>query len=430
MLRRTPALLLLIGLQAPVFAQTALPPPTEAPAGFNTPALVDNPGSQSQSNGIQIQPAGDSFTLDQQIYEKAHDVLDGLGPVFNARACVDCHANPVSGGASQFAEIRAGHFASGKFVAATVPIDNGASSIAARSIINQRAVDPRAQEHVPDTENLRELRATLNTLGDGFVEAIDDQTLIDISNAQPGKSHGRIHGEVNLVPIFEAAGQTRVGRFGWKDQHGSLLSFVADAYVNEMGITSRLRMADVTTIGKVTTDPEDHFDNLGLEDIDHFTQFIRGTKVPPRDPELQTNSTLQANATAGEALFDRIGCVTCHVDKIVTAKPGTTINGGFVIPAALTNKIIHPYGDFLLHDIGTGGGIVQTAQYQDTAFKLRTSALWGLRTRTQYMHDLRSLTLENAILRHQGEAELVTLRFFGELNEAQRQQVIDFLNTL
>jgi len=430
MFRRSPAFLLLIGLQAPLFAQSAVPPPTEAPAGFDTPTLVGQPGSQSHSNGIQIVPAGDSFALDQQIYEKEHDVLDGLGPVFNARSCVDCHANPVSGGASQFTEVRAGHRANGKFAGATVSIDGGAASIPNRSIINQRAVDARAQEHVPNTENLRELRATLSTLGDGFVEAIDDQTLINIANSQPRMSRGRIHGEYNLVPILEAANQTRVGRFGWKDQHGSLLSFVADAYVNEMGITSRLHKADVTNVGKVTPDPEDQFDNLGLEDIDHFTQFLRGTKVPPRDPALQTNSTLKASADAGERIFDRIGCVTCHVDTIVTAKPGTKINGGFVIPAALTNKIIHPYSDFLLHDIGTAGGIVQTAQYQDSAFKFRTSALWGLRTRTQYMHDLRSLTLENAILRHQGEAEHVTRLFFEGLSEADRQHVIDFLNTL
>ena len=73
---------------------------TEAPAGFDTPTLVANPGSRSVSNGI-AEPAGDSFGLDQQIYELTHDVDSGLGPVFNARACADCHQNPVSGGASQ-----------------------------------------------------------------------------------------------------------------------------------------------------------------------------------------------------------------------------------------------------------------------------------------------------------------------------------------
>jgi CxxC motif-containing protein (DUF1111 family) len=99
-------------------------------------------------------------------------------------------------------------------------------------------------------------------------------------------SEGRVHGEVVQAPIFEAPGQTRVGRFGWKDQHSSLLSFIGDAYLNEMGITNRLRTTDVTTVLKTTKDPEDQQDDLGLADIDHFAQFIRGTMVPPRDTSL------------------------------------------------------------------------------------------------------------------------------------------------
>jgi hypothetical protein len=114
-----------------------------------------------------------------------------------------------------------------------------------RSIINDRAVVPEAQEHVPVTENIRALRAALNTLGDGFVEAIDDSTLTDIAGKQPELSEGRIRGEAIQVPVLEAPGQTRVGRFGWKDQHSSLLSFIGDAYLNEMGVTSRLRPKDL-----------------------------------------------------------------------------------------------------------------------------------------------------------------------------------------
>ena len=86
-----------------------------------------------------------------------------------------------------------------------------------------------AQEHIPATENIQALRAVLNTLGDGFVEAIDDNTLLAIAAHQPEESDGMIHGEAVQAPIFEAPGQTRVGRFGWKDQHSSLLSFIADA---------------------------------------------------------------------------------------------------------------------------------------------------------------------------------------------------------
>jgi Di-haem oxidoreductase, putative peroxidase len=365
---------LLLGVMAVGLAGIAQQPATEAPAGFDTPTLAQNPGSQSKSNGI-VEPPGDTYALDQQVYEKIEDVSTGLGPVYNGRACAECHQNPVSGAASQFTEIRAGHKdVNGNFVNPTVPINDGANSIVGRSIIDDRAVIPQAQEHIPVTENIRALRAALNTLGDGFVEAIDDSTLLAVAQKQPELSEGRIHGEAIQVPVLEAPGQTRIGRFGWKDQHSSLLSFVADAYLNEMGVTNRLRPKDTTTVGKITPDPEDVPDNLGLADIDHFAQFVRGTKVPPRDAALAATS----DAQAGQALFEKIRCNTCHVETITTAPAGTVINGGqFAVPDALGNKVIHPYSDFLLHDIDTGDGIVQAGP-QDTANKLRTAALWGL----------------------------------------------------
>jgi CxxC motif-containing protein (DUF1111 family) len=423
--RLTAVMVCAIGMQWPLWAGAAQQPASEAPAGFDTPTLVKNPGSKSQSNGI-AEPPGDQFSLDQQVYETLHDVNSGLGPVYNGRACAECHQNPVSGGASQFTELRVGHLdANGNFSNPTVPIDDGAASISGRSLINDRAVLPAAQEHIPVTENIRALRAALNTLGDGFVEAIDDSTLLAIAARQPELSGGRIHGEAIEVPVLEAPGQSRIGRFGWKDQHSSLLSFIGDAYLNEMGVTNRLRPKDETTVGKVTPDPEDVPDELGLADIDHFAQFVRGTKVPPRDTALAATPA----ALAGEHLFEHIGCGACHVSSITTATPGTVIDGGtFVVPAALGNKIIHPYSDFLLHDIGTGDGIVQAGP-QDTANKLRTAALWDLRMRPRYMHDLRSLTLRNAIERHDGEAEHVADRF-RDLTENQKQQLLTFLQSL
>src|SRR6266700_961754 len=187
-------LILLLAVVAMDIAVIAREYATEAPAGFDTPTLAQNPGSQSISDGI-AQPPGDTYALDQASFELDHDASTGLGPVFNARACADCHQNPVSGGASQFTEIRAGHLdANGNFVAATVPINGGANTIALRSIINDRALTPQAQEHVPDSENVRALRAALNTLGDGFVEAVNDSTLQAIAQHQIEVSDGRIHG--------------------------------------------------------------------------------------------------------------------------------------------------------------------------------------------------------------------------------------------
>ena len=256
---------------------------TEAPAGFNTPSFNS---AQSISNGI-VEPPGDTFARDQNVYEENEAVKDGLGPVYNATSCVTCHQNPNSGAASQITELRVGHNDSnGNFVNPTIFINDGKDTITGRSIVNDRAIGPQAQEHIPDTENIRTLRAALNTLGDGFVEAIDDSTLIAIAERQPELSEGRVHGEVVQAPIFEAPGQTRVGRFGWKDQHSSLLSFIADAYLNEMGITNRLRPTEVTQVLNTTTGINDQPDDLGLADIDHFAQFIRGTMVPPRDVTL------------------------------------------------------------------------------------------------------------------------------------------------
>src|SRR6202140_1020342 len=407
---------LLLGVAAMGLSGIAQQSATEAPAGFDTPTLARNAGSQSHNNGL-VEPSGDTYALDQQNYERVHDVSTGLGPVYNGRACAECHQNPVSGGASQFTELRAGHRdAAGNFVNPMVLINDGANSISGRSIINDRAVIPQAQEHVPVTEDIRALRAALNTLGDGFVEAIDDGTLLAIAENQADVSEGRIHGEAIQVPVLEAPGQTRVGRFGWKDQHSSLLSFIGDAYLNEMGVTNRLRPKDTTTVGKMTPDPEDTPDQLGLADIDHFAQFVRGTKVPPRDSLLAAS----AAGRAGQAMFEKIGCSTCHVQSITTAPTGTFINGGaFIVPEALGNKIIHPYGDFLLHDIETGDGIVQNPP-QDTANKLRTVPLWGLRTHPRHMHDLGSLTLESAIERHGGEAEHERKRF-RELSPKEKQ---------
>ncbi len=407
---------------AGLIAQNA---PTEAPTGFSTPPLTANIPPSSVSNGVD-EPAGDSFLIDQSKFEMVHDPSNGLGPVFNATSCAQCHQNSVTGGASQITELRAGHLDSGgNFVNPTVPINNGMNNITGRSIVDDRATCEQAQEHVPATETIQARRAVLNTLGDGFVEAVPDQTLLMIAASQPTQTNGLIHGEAIVIPVLESPGSTQVGRFGWKDQQPTVLSFAADAYLNEMGVTNRLRPTDVTSVCKVSTDLEDTPDSLGLSNIDHFAQFIRGTQAPPRDAVLAAT----ADAQTGSQLFAQVGCSICHVSSLVTAPAGTVINGGaYTVPDAIGNKMIHPYGDFLLHDIGTGDGIVQAGP-ADTAYKLRTAPLWGLHVKSRFMHDLESLTLADAIQRHRGEAAHVVHRF-NHLTAEQQQQLTTFLKSL
>src|SRR5439155_9658237 len=97
----------------------------------------------------------------------------------------------------------------------------------------------------------------------------------------------------------------------------------------------------------------------GLADVDHFARFIRATKAPARDTQLAQSP----EAVKGSGLFDKLGCATCHVAALTTAAAGTKINGGtFTIPDALAAKTFYPYSDILLHDVGTGDGIVMAMQ--------------------------------------------------------------------
>jgi CxxC motif-containing protein (DUF1111 family) len=424
------------GLTATIAALSQLP---EAPTGFD-----------NRSNGV----VDDStHQADLGKFDEVEAITDGLGPLYNAQSCRECHQNPTSGGPSQITELRVGHRGpDGRFRNADIPIARGRVIISGRTLVNDRAICPNAafpdseiQERVPQTETIRTTRASLNLLGDGLVEAVPDQTLLDLAREQRRTTHGEIHGQAVRVPIVETPGSTGVGRFGWKDQHASLLSFSGDAYLNEMGITNRLFPDEVTTVCNTVAEPNDKPDSTGLADIDRFARFIRATKAPARDTLLAKTP----KARTGSALFDKIGCATCHVRTLTTAAAGTTINGGtFTIPPALGQKSFHPFGDFLLHNVGTGDGIVMAMPehygrnvYQivwkafvldslaRTQNKVRTAPLWGVRLRPRLMHDQASLTLGDAIVRHGGEASGVTQRF-RKLSRREQEAIIDFLKSL
>jgi CxxC motif-containing protein (DUF1111 family) len=145
-------------------------------------------------------------------------------------------------------------------------------------------------------------------------------------------------------------------------------------------------------------------------------------KVPPRGP-------ITSQVTAGQAVFERIGCAGCHVETLTTAQAGTMIHGAFYqVSPAIGGKQIHPFGDFLLHDIGTGDGIVQNGP-PDTQYKVRTMPLWGLHTRTQLMHDAMAGTVTEAINRHRGEATDEAQRF-NRLSSSDKALLLTFLGSL
>jgi CxxC motif-containing protein (DUF1111 family) len=357
-----------------------------------------------------------SFEDNLFIFDELETPDDGLGPTYNAPGCGDCHQNPEIGGISQIRELRAGHLSGGAFV----------NPPGGQSLIQLRAVAASIQERLDNAplENITAFRTTLNVIGDGFVECIANSTLTAIRNAQLAGFQGTI---IN-VPVVEANNALRIGRFGWKNQHASLQSFSGDAYLNEMGITNPFDgnggTVENNSLGRsvaafdTVADPEDDG-----ADVEAFANFMRATRAPARGP-------INDAVRRGESLFSQIRCAICHTPSIVTAPAGTMINGGaFRVPAELGDERIRPFSDFLLHDVGTGDGIVQNGG-RGSRNMLRTPPLWGVRTRPELMHDGLSFTFNEAIQRHAGAGGTDARNRYNALSSSQRADVITFLKSL
>ena len=399
----------------------------DAPPGPHVNAVTEAPtGFDGLSNGNCSQAEMKATGL---TFSEVEAFEDGIGPVFNNVSCISCHESPrgtaegndtntneklFGGTGSQITELRAGHFNGITFT------DHPGGSL-----INDRANDRSIQEHILSGNEVQTLRLTLSLAGDGYVEAINSNTLQAIANAQPAAQRGTLI----QVPVLEAAGQIRAGRFGWKNQQSSLLSFAADAYLNEMGVTNRLLNTENSSNG--TNVQGGTFDGKGdpsatgeddAGDIDEFTTFMRCLKAPPRGP-------ITSQVTAGQSTFNAIGCATCHVGTITTSPAGTAINGGaLAVSTALGDKNIHPFSDYLLHDVGTGDGIVQNGG-QGTRNKVRTAALWGIGARTRFMHDGASLTVSAAINRHANQGATARNNF-NALSATSQANVLAFIFSL
>jgi CxxC motif-containing protein (DUF1111 family) len=399
-------------------------------------------GLSNQTNGLVDQATFDS---DREAFDEVDTQERGLGPLYNAQSCRECHQTPTSGGASQITELRVGHRdVSGAFQPPSIAIAGGTQVINTRTLVNDRAICPNAsyseielQERVPDTETIQALRLALPIFGDGLIEAIPDQVIIDNRNKQCASKQG-ICGTVMVVPIVEYPGATAVGKFGWKAQHASLLSFAGDAYLNEMGVTNRLFPDEVTNLCSTALQPNDGSGGeRGGGDLDRLARFMRALMPPSRD-QSKVNSD---SALKGAELFNQLGCATCHVPTYVTAPAGTLLHGNtYMVSEPIANKAIHPYSDFLLHDVGTGDGIEVIAVENfgkktkarnsiGVANKLRTPPLWGLRLRSRMMHDGLSVTYLDVIQRHHNEA-LRAARAFNALSRSDQEALYEFLKSL
>jgi len=377
----------------------------------------------------------DGLTLDDRkvfrdakdTFEEVEDAADGLGPIFNGVSCAACHSTPAVGGASAINETRA-----------QKKTPQGQFELPGGSLFQSQAIRPDCAEVIPPDANVIALRQTTPLFGSGLIEAVPDAQIEAYANLEtlvyPNQA-----GRVNHITDV-ASGKTRVGRFGWKAQQATLLAFSGDAYVNEMGITNRFFPTENAPNGDLNKlhacdavpDPEDKSD-----DVTAFANFMRMLAPPPRDFEwdrLQQTfrnrifefyrnprNSQQVRAlpriARGELLFEEVGCAICHRSGFTTVSQ----------TPALNRQKVEAYSDFLLHDVGTGDGIIQGDP--QSVNELRTPPLWGISASAPYLHDGSAASIRDAIERHDNQAA-GPRKAFDQLSGSEQDALLAFLDSI
>jgi CxxC motif-containing protein (DUF1111 family) len=376
-----------------------------------TLSTAQTPSGQPGGPLPKLTPAEfEEFRLGLADFLEVEAADEGLGPAFNGTSCAVCHNVPAIGGAGTIAELRAGRRnAEGEFET----LDASGETLFHLFSVPGHGCQPV----VPADATVFARRVPIPLFGAGLVEAIPDDTLRALEDPADRDRDG-VSGRAAIVTDV-ASGERRVGRFGWKAQHATLLTFGADAYRNEMGITNDvfpLEAAYGVSAAQMRLcdrfpDPEDIRDPMTRRrGIDNFASFMRLLAPVGR-------GVVDDEVRAGEQVFTAVGCVACHVPALQT---GPSANPLF------DRRMVPLFSDLLLHDVGTGDGIRQGVAAPS---EIRTPALWGLRMRRPLLHDGSAGTAEEAVLRHANEAALARAGF-ARLSEPDRAALLAFLRSL
>jgi CxxC motif-containing protein (DUF1111 family) len=361
---------------------------------------------------------------------------DGLGPVFNANSCVDCHNQGAIGGGGPLEK---------NVTVYGIPANHASPrGLPPAGVVHQKAVRKEFQETLaqvhpglPGTPSMSletilsgggtrvsgvqiSQRNTPALFGDGLIDSVRDETIIShqrehtpaatlvgFNSARDGRVRGRV---ARLV-------DGRIGRFGWKGEFATLSDFVKAACANEIGLSNPGR-PQATPLGKL--DHQAKGIDLTDAQCELMTDFIRGLPRPVEAPS--SDPSQQAVLASGRKLFGSIGCADCHSPTL--------------------GPVEGLFSDLLLHDMGTdlesapgayGEPPVPAPQFsredRPNAAEWRTPPLWGIADSAPYLHDGRAKTLEEAIAKHGGEAKGVSERFAG-LTWTEQQAIVEFLKSL
>jgi len=400
----------------------------------------------------------DDFAEAKAAFAAVEELDEGLGPVFNEAGCGECHDAGAIGGSTsgnkdtgngrgpEFKiERRYGRFVNGRFDGLA---NRGGSLRQLRTVgrftgLNGASCNP-ALEREPSEATVHNVgRITTPLFGLGLVDSLPDSAIIANQNNQSSQIRGTVNRVRVLIPNpddpSQAVGSTRVGRFGWKGGVATLFQFSADAYLNEMGITTESCVRGTTildfaresrpngianptgcddqapnntfqvpTPAGATAIPAETDDAVGFcnnnrteiqEDVELFTRFMTFLAPVPRLP-IDPNTNLR-----GGTVFNAIGCASCHLlrDYVTPSRPANGVPG---------NMVFRPRSDFLSHDIGTGDSIGNDGDSVATTNRIRTAPLWGLHVRSRFLHDGSATSITGAIDRHHNQAQASRDAFF------------------
>jgi CxxC motif-containing protein (DUF1111 family) len=435
----------ILGASAGLFAGCSL----DTAGELNTSAVESSIALGGHLAGVSdadFNAALDNFNL-------VESIDDGVGPVFNDVACGRCHTGGAAGGAGEQIERRFGRVSNGTFI----NLNNEGGSLRQLQTLGTFANGSRTctvpPEREPADATVRNVgRLTTPLFGLGLVDAMPDSFFVQLANAEPSDVRGIVKTAAVLLPNpddrSQGIGTVRVARFGWKSDISNLPTFAADAYKNEMGITTQhcFQGRSITTFATESAPngvamplgcddlapaapagvPAGTDDSVGpcasgqtalQEDVENFITFMTFLAPPERD----LSDAVAVNA--GAAVFNRVGCNGCHTTTTFrTPNPAPNgVPGGFAF---------NPFSDFLVHDMGAlGDGIGNDGDTVAVTRRMRTAPLWGIRFRNHLLHDGRTPDIGTAISLHDGQGRNAS-QAFNQLNGTDRHNLIQFVRSL
>jgi CxxC motif-containing protein (DUF1111 family) len=398
------------------------------------------------------------FESAKALFKKEFTMEDGLGPLFNGKSCYECHGQPSFVGAegrdisstsiinfAKRAEVSPKSKLPLKDVIADltkVDVDffltRGGPTLQRKSLTTEFPdkfpFDAQLDfEQIPVDAELQSNRHTPPIFGDGFIDQISDGDII--YNSQRQNDVARNLAGRPMLAIDRFLERPRAGKFGWKCQQVNLLNFTATALNTEMGITTYLQHTENTPsflgilpIAFRNAMPKSEGPNDKGKLLLAFTYFQSLLAPPPRGP-------ITPQVKKGEEIFKRMQCSVCHMADARTAIKAEVPDPDSPLPDikyiqidALSNKIFHPYSDFLLHNMGAelADGIPQEGA---KGGEFRTTPLWGLRIKKFLLHDGRTTDLHEAIMAHGGQAEEVKNNY-SQLSKEDHNALHAFLRSL